>query len=168
VRIARQLTDGRHRCCHLILRAEMCQRVAEHAPETLDAELVGLRTLAAKSLLDIRARSSRCAPWYWTNWASVPTLRRYANDFARENGATIRSTARIATTRSPAYTGGALPVDTARCLALVYPGIGTRCRSMSRRKRPARCPPRRESMTARPKTIVERFLEKPTLRKRLS
>jgi len=55
VRIARQLTDGPATGAgQLILRAEIVQRVAEHAPETLDAELVGLRTLAAKSLLDIR------------------------------------------------------------------------------------------------------------------
>jgi two-component system, NarL family, sensor histidine kinase DegS len=90
VRIARQLIDGPAQVlANLILRSEIVKRAAEVAPEQVPGEVALLRDLAAKSLLDIRRSIFEMRPLVLDELGLVPTLRRYASDFARENGATI-------------------------------------------------------------------------------
>lgn len=90
VRIARQLIDGPAQVlANLILRSEIVKRAAEVAPENVPEEVELLRDLAAKSLMDIRRSIFEMRPLVLDELGLVPTLRRYANDFARENGATI-------------------------------------------------------------------------------
>jgi two-component system, NarL family, sensor histidine kinase DegS len=89
-RIARQLTDGPAQVlANLILRTEIVKRAAERAPEQVAAELDDLHDLAAKSLLDVRRSIFEMRPLVLDELGLVPTLRRYATDFARENNASI-------------------------------------------------------------------------------
>lgn len=90
LRIARQLTDGPAQVlANLILRTEVVKRAAERSPETVVEEVSDLREMAASSLLNIRRSIFEMRPLVLDELGLVPTLRRYAADFARENGATI-------------------------------------------------------------------------------
>lgn len=89
-RIAHQLTDGPAQVmANLILRTQILERVAERAPDKLPEEIVDLRKLASSSLLDIRRTIFEMRPLMIEELGLVGTLRRYAADFSRENGATI-------------------------------------------------------------------------------
>jgi two-component system sensor histidine kinase DegS len=90
VRIARQLTDGPAQVlANLILRTEIVKRAAERAPEQVAEEIDCLRAMSTDSLLDVRRAIFELRPLVLDELGLVPTLRRYAADFGRENGATI-------------------------------------------------------------------------------
>jgi two-component system sensor histidine kinase DegS len=89
-RIARQLTDGPAQVmANLILRTQVLERVQERAPDQLNDEITGIEAMATRSLLDIRRSIFEMRPLVLDELGLVPTLRRYSNDFARENGAKI-------------------------------------------------------------------------------
>ena len=89
-RIARQLTDGpAQTMANLILRTQILERVHDRAPDQLGDEIAQFESLAARSLLDIRRSIFEMRPFVLDELGLVPTLRRYANDFARENGAKV-------------------------------------------------------------------------------
>jgi two-component system sensor histidine kinase DegS len=89
-RIARQLTDGPAQVmANLVLRTQVLERVQERAPDQLGGEIAGIEALATRSLLDIRRSIFEMRPLVIDELGLVPTLRRYANDFARENGAKV-------------------------------------------------------------------------------
>ena len=90
LRIAKQLTDGPAQVlANLILRTEVVKRAAERAPESVVDEVSDLREMAANSLLNVRRSIFEMRPLVLDELGLVPTLRRYAADFARENGATV-------------------------------------------------------------------------------
>lgn len=89
-RIARQLTDGPAQVmANLILRTQVLERVQERAPDQLGEEINGIEALATRSLLDIRRSIFEMRPLIIDELGLVPTLRRYAADFARENGTKV-------------------------------------------------------------------------------
>lgn len=89
-RIARQLTDGPAQVmANLILRTQILERVQERAPDQLGDEINDFEALATRSLLDIRRSIFEMRPLVIDELGLVPTLRRYSNDFARENGAKV-------------------------------------------------------------------------------
>lgn len=126
-RIARQLTDGPAQVlANLILRTEIVKRAAERAPEQVAAEVADLRDLAAKSLLDIRRAIFEMRPLVLDELGLVPTLRRYANDFGRENGATITIAGPERDDSIAGHTRVALfRLIQQALIALVTPGTGT-------------------------------------------
>jgi two-component system sensor histidine kinase DegS len=90
MRIARQLTEGPAQVlANVILRTEIVKRAAERAPDQVATEVAGLRDMAARSLLDVRRSIFEMRPLVLDELGLVPTLRRYANDFGRESGATV-------------------------------------------------------------------------------
>lgn len=127
VRIARQLIDGPAQVlANLILRSEIVKRTAEVAPDQVPEEVVHLRDLAAKSLLDIRRSIFEMRPLVLDELGLVPTLRRYANDFARENGATITINGPERDDSIAGHTRVALfRLIQQALLAMVVPGAGT-------------------------------------------
>jgi two-component system, NarL family, sensor histidine kinase DegS len=127
MRIARQLTDGPAQVlANLILRTEIVKRAAERAPEQVPAEINDLRDLAAKSLLDIRRAIFEMRPLVLDELGLVPTLRRYATDFGRENGATITINGPERDDSIAGHTRVALfRLIQQSLLALVAPGTGT-------------------------------------------
>lgn len=89
-RVAHQLTDGPAQVlANVILRTQILERVAERAPDRLQAEIVDLQKLASDSLLDVRRAIFEMRPLMIDELGLVATLRRYATDFSRENNATI-------------------------------------------------------------------------------
>lgn len=89
-RIARQLTDGPAQVmANLVLRTQVLERVQERAPDQLSDEISGIEALATRSLLDIRRSIFEMRPLVIDELGLVPTLRRYVNDFARENKANV-------------------------------------------------------------------------------
>ena len=160
VRISRQLTDGAAQVlANLLLRIEILQRVAERDPESMGEELTGLRSLAAKSLLDIRRAIFEMRPLVLDELGLVPTLRRYCNDFARENGATITVNGPERDAAVAGHTRVALfRVTQQALLALVAPGAGTQVQ-IDVRIEEAQLVVRMDATSVGPKThaIVERF-----------
>ena len=162
VRIARQLIDGPAQAlANLLLRTEIIQRVADRSPQMLDDELVGMQKLAARSLLDIRRAIFEMRPLVLDELGLVPTLRRYANDFARENGASITIGG---PDRDSAIAGHArvalFRLIQQAMLALVTPGVGTQLQ-VDVRFEDAQLVVRMDATSIGPKTlaIVERFAE---------
>lgn len=89
-RMARQLADGPAQVlANVILRTQILERVAERAPDALSDEIKELEGLASRSLMDVRRAIFEMRPLVIDELGVVATVRRYANDFARENGATI-------------------------------------------------------------------------------
>jgi two-component system sensor histidine kinase DegS len=127
IRISRQLTDGPAQVlANLILRTEIVKRAAERAPEQVPAEIADLRDMAAKSLLDIRRAIFEMRPLVLDELGLVPTLRRYATDFGRENGATVTINGPERDDSIAGHTRVALfRLIQQALLALVTPGIGT-------------------------------------------
>jgi two-component system sensor histidine kinase DegS len=162
VRIARQLIDGPAQVlANLLLRAEIVQRVADRAPEALNEELSSMQKLAARSLLDIRRAIFEMRPLVLDELGLVPTLRRYANDFARENGATITISG---PDRDNAIAGHArvalFRIIQQSMLSLVTPGVGTQVQ-VDVRFEEAQLVVRMDATSVGPKTlaIVDRFAE---------
>lgn len=89
-RIARSLTDGPAQVMsNVVLRTQILERVAERDPDRLGEEIGDLEKLASDSLLDIRRSIFEMRPLVIDELGLAATLRRYANDFARENHATV-------------------------------------------------------------------------------
>lgn len=127
VRIARQLSDGPAQVLvNLILRTQIAEQVAERQPEALPDELNAMRDLASKSLLDVRRAIFEMRPLMLEELGLVGTLRRYAQDFARDNGATITINASERDDSGVDHTRVALFRLIQKALvALVAPGAGT-------------------------------------------
>jgi two-component system sensor histidine kinase DegS len=146
---------------NLLLRAEIVQRVADRAPEALDEELDSMQKLAARSLLDIRRAIFEMRPLVLDELGLVPTLRRYANDFARENGATVTISG---PDRDNAIAGHArvalFRLIQQSLLALVTPGVGTQVQ-VDVRFEEAQLVVRMDATSVGPKTLatVDRFAE---------
>lgn len=126
-RISRQLADGPAQVlANLILRTEIVKRIAERSPDELDTELLNLREMAAKSLLDVRRSIFEMRPLVLDELGLVPTLRRYATEFARENGASIAIDGPDRDDSIAGHTRVALfRLIQQAMIAMVSPGIGT-------------------------------------------
>ena len=127
VRISKQLTDGPAQVlANLILRTEVVKRAAERAPETVAAEIADLREMAARSLLDVRRSIFEMRPLVLDELGLVPTLRRYATDFGRENGATVTINGPERDDSIAGHTRvGLFRLIQQAMIALVTPNVGT-------------------------------------------
>jgi len=89
-RVADKLSNGPAQVlANVILRTQILERVAERVPEHLGEEITDLQKLATDSLLDVRRSIFEMRPLVLDELGLIDTLRRYASDFARENGATV-------------------------------------------------------------------------------
>lgn len=164
VRISRQLADGPAQVlANLILRTEIVKRIAERDPEQLDDELGNLRDMAAKSLLDVRRAIFEMRPLVLDELGLVPTLRRYATEFARDNGASISIDGPDRDDQIARHTCFALfRLIQQAMIAMVSPGIGTTLRTDVRFEE-AQVGVRMDASQIAPKipTLVARFVEDP-------
>lgn len=162
IRISRQLTDGPAQVlANLILRTEIVKRAAERAPDQVVTEIVGLRDLAAKSLLDVRRAIFEMRPLVLDELGLVPTLRRYSTDFGRENGATITVNGPERDDSIAGHTRVALfRLIQQALLAMVTPAIGTHVQ-IDIRFEEAQLVVRMDAAMVGPKTVntVGRFAE---------
>jgi two-component system sensor histidine kinase DegS len=126
-RIAASLTEGPAQVlANLILRTEILSRVAQRAPEQMEAEIESLRDLASGSLTNIRRSIFEMRPLVLDELGLVPTLRRYATDFGRDNGATVTINGPDRDDTIAGHTRVALfRLIQQAFLATVDPGIGT-------------------------------------------
>lgn len=126
-RMARQLADGPAQVLsNVILRAQILERVAERAPEALNEEIKELEALASRSLMDVRRAIFEMRPLVIDELGVVATVRRYANDFARENGATITIEGADRNTELGRHARIILfRMIQQAMIAMVAPGIGT-------------------------------------------
>lgn len=126
-RIAGALTEGPAQVlANLILRTEILSRVAQRNPDQMEVEIDALRDLAAGSLMHIRRSIFEMRPLVLDELGLVPTLRRYATDFSRDNGATVKINGPDRDDSIAGHTRVALfRLIQQSLLAMVEPGIGT-------------------------------------------
>jgi two-component system, NarL family, sensor histidine kinase DegS len=162
LRIAGALTEGPAQVlANLILRTEILSRVAQRAPEQIEEEIASLRELAAGSLMQIRRSIFEMRPLVLDELGLVPTLRRYATDFGRDNGATVTINGPDRDDSIPGHTRVALfRLIQQSLLALVEPGIGTQVQTDVRFEE-AQLVVRVDGSSIGPKTTntVARFVE---------
>jgi two-component system, NarL family, sensor histidine kinase DegS len=161
-RIAGALTQGPAQVlANLILRTEILARVAQRAPEQMEEEIESMRDLAASSLMHIRRSIFEMRPLVLDELGLVPTLRRYATDFGRDNGATVTINGPDRDDSIAGHTRVALfRLIQQALLAMVEPGVGTQVQADVRFEE-AQLVVRMDATSIGPKTpaIVGRFTE---------
>lgn len=90
-RVAREIHDGPAQVlANVVLRVDICQRLADTDPQRLKAELEELKNLIRLSLQDVRQVIFDLRPMALDDLGLVPTLRSYLADFEQKAGVTAK------------------------------------------------------------------------------